>query len=336
MNTLVIGGGPAGLAAALEISRLGFIVDLVEKLPDLGGKSILYCCKATEACNRCGVCHAVRRIKEAQTHPRIRVHLNTEVTAVHDHETYFTVHALENSVQEIDFTAGKIVWAGGFDFFAAESRKAYGYGRLPDVITSVDLEKKLLHSETLLRPSTGKPPETLAFIQCVGSRDLRFTQGHCSQVCCAYAVCLAKVLKHQDSHLQMTVFYMDLQAPSREFTQVLDRAGDVVRLVRGLPGEILSDPSGRLLVRTEIDNRDVLENGLFDMVVLSVGIHPLKIPEPVMKPLNIRTNQHGFVDFSPSSRVAVAGTAAGPMTIMNTMAHAAAVVYEMAAAPVKS
>ncbi len=328
-HCVIVGGGPAGLAAALELIRLNFSVTLFEQASFLGGKVAEYCCKAAGTCNHCGACHVARQIEQVQADARIRVFLDTRITRIEPGPEGFTVYYTGKSGDNTQIFSGYVVWAAGFDHFNAAEKIAYGYGIYPNVFTGKDLDKMLLTADASGMISS--PLRKIAFIHCVGSRDLRFGCGYCSQVCCLYSLRLANRLAWQRPDLEITMFYIDIQSPDREFAGMLAQLPKSIRLIRGLPGEVLSGKDHELVLRYERDNMDEMHEETFDMVVLATGIRPLKDCGPILQQTGVRLNAHGFL--YPSScppGLTVAGTAAEPMTIMQSIDHSIMAVQEMA------
>jgi heterodisulfide reductase subunit A len=328
-RAIVVGGGAAGLAASLELAHRGVSVTLLERSAELGGKVAEFCCKAHDACAWCGVCHVDHRVAEVLAHPRVRVLLRSEATAAQRRDDGFMVELLTPQGME-RLAAEILLLAPGYEPFDAHLKAPFGYGRYANVITAQQLERILLESDQLLRPSDGAPARSVAFIQCVGSRDLRIGAPYCSQVCCAYALRLAKLLRHRDSTIETSFFYMDIQSPSRDFDRYLGELRREVGLVRGLPGELLPGDEDRLELRAEPSAAPEPLTRQFDVVVLSVGIHPPRVPDALAEPLGLRRNEHGFL--LPPERddgLGVVGTATGPMNIIDSIAHARAVAARL-------
>ncbi len=330
-SCIVVGAGPAGLTAAIEFSLFGFNVTLFEKQDQLKGKVGLFCCKADDECQRCGVCHVDHRADEVMDDPRITVKLEHTVVKITDDGTRFTVTAKDALSGTHSVTAEYLVWAGGFDVFDAGTKEAFGYGRCKNVVTGLELEKMLREEDQITQPASGQPVKSMAFIQCVGSRDRQIGAAYCSQACCAFAFRLANTVKYENTDIETTIFYMDIQSPSRHFQ---DFAGDIesrIKMVKGLPGEVLADNEDRLVLKYEDSSDNTLTESTFDLVVLSVGFQPAPPPPEIRDALGLDLNQHGFV-MPPvhSDRIAVVGTAVGPMDIPQSIFHARGVAGAMA------
>ncbi|MCK4222603.1 MAG: CoB--CoM heterodisulfide reductase iron-sulfur subunit A family protein, partial [Dehalococcoidia bacterium] len=226
-----------------------------------------------------------------------------------------------------ELTVAAIVVATGFEVFDARGKGSLGYGRYPNVLTGLDLEETFNREGCLRLPSNGKEPRNVAFVQCVGSRDE--SHGYCSQVCCKYAVRLARLINYQIPDAQVTIFYIDLQTAGKGFVQFYEECREKVRFVRGVPVEITQTLSGELEVKLENISQGKASRELFDLVVLSVGIAPRKDSWDLASILGINLGDCGFFDTSEPLNstktnvdgVFLAGTCQGPKDIPDSMGH---------------
>ena len=236
--------------------------------------------------------------------------------------------ATAGSADTLDVDA--VVVASGFTPFDAGIKKNYQYGVLPNVITGLDLERHKRANGTLARPSDGKAPEKIAFIQCVGSRDENLGNLWCSQVCCPYALRTAMSLKEKNPDLDVTIFYMDIQNTGNSFPTFYQKCKDGLKFVRTIPVDMYKVDGDRIQTRfmAETDGTPVEEE--FDMIVLSVGIMPGQDNLALAELLGIELGSDGFAAGADAANtvatsqagVFLAGTIEGPKTIENTMAHA--------------
>jgi len=174
---------------------------------------------------------------------------------------------------------GSVVLSPGFEPFDPTGFDNYLYTKLPNVVTSMEFERMLSASGPSLghvtRPSDGQDPKKIAWLQCIGSRDInRCDNAHCSSVCCMYAIKEAVIAKEHDSELECAIFFMDMRTPGKEFERFYESARDKagVRFERSRIHTI--DPvgdSGDLQVRYVTESGE-LETEIFDMVVLSIGL----------------------------------------------------------------
>jgi len=210
--------------------------------------------------------------------------------------------------EEVELKVGAIVVAVGFDLFDPSQIPPYGYGRHKDVVTSLELERLLCASGPtgghLIRPSDGKIPKTIAFIQCVGSRDRRLGNAYCSSICCKYSVKDAVLIREHVPDARVSIFYIDLRAFGRGFQEFVNRAKTEygIKFVRSSPGEITYDPISKdLSIWYEDTVTKKIDNLKFDLVVLCPALIPRKDAKDLAKVLGIEVDQYGF--FRPSSSI---------------------------------
>jgi len=210
--------------------------------------------------------------------------------------------------EEVELKVGAIVVAVGFDLFDSSQIPPYGYKHHKDVITSLELERLLCASGPtgghLIRPSDGKIPKTIAFIQCVGSRDRRLGNAYCSSICCKYSVKDAVLIKEHVPGARVCIFYIDLRAFGRGFQEFVNRAKTEygITFIRSSPGEITYDPVSKdLSIWYEDTVTKKIENLKFDLVVLCPALIPRKDAKDLAKVLGIEVDQYGF--FKPLSSI---------------------------------
>jgi heterodisulfide reductase subunit A2 len=228
---------------------------------------------------------------------------------------------LDGESTELELEANAVVPATGYVPFDPNEKPRFGYGRVPGVVTALELDSMLRNDNW----TTGNGDiRSVGFIQCVGSRDVRIGRNYCSRVCCGYALRLAGLLKHRFPVVEPSMFYMDIQTFDRDFEARLERAGQEVRLIRSVPSEIRSGNDGRpQIIYHGSEDKLVMES--YDLVVLSIGISPEQGPAEFLK---TGINREGFLGKdgetvrTESSGVFVAGTAQGPRSISDTVSHA--------------
>jgi heterodisulfide reductase subunit A len=242
---------------------------------------------------------------------------------------------------EAKLNVGSIILAPGFEPFDAKLKSEYGYGRFRNVLVSTEFERVLSASGPygglVLRPSDGEIPKKIAFIQCVGSRDLQLGNNYCSAACCMYGMKEAVIAKeHTPSPLDATIFYMDMRAYGKEFDAYYERAQGEwgIRFVRSRVAAVVEDPLTRNLhVHYVEDENPKTEE--FDMVILSTGMTPPKSTEKLAKAFGIELNKYNFCEtttFSPvtSSKpgIFVCGAFAAPKDIPESVAQASGAAAE--------
>ncbi len=232
------------------------------------------------------------------------------------------ISATETSLQ---VESEALVVATGFTPFNPKQKPRLGYGQIPGVLTALELEE-LLRNEQLEWNPKGRPINRIAFIQCVGSRDAHIGHNYCSQVCCAYALRMARLLKTKQPEVNITVFYMDIQTFERDFATRLKEADEEVNLCRAIPSEARTGKEGgvELLYHSAL-GYNVWES--FDLVVLSIGMSP---PDSIPALNFVARDSDGFFDASEQKGIFVVGACQGPKSIIETIRHAENVAEKIA------
>ena len=241
----------------------------------------------------------------------------------------------EQKPLDVELPVGAVILAPGSEEFDATLKDEYGYHTFPNVISSIELERILSASGPtqghVQRPSDGKEPSRVAFLQCVGSRDMQVGNDYCSAVCCTQAAKDSIILTEHLHGVESTVFCMDVRAFGKGFDRFVDRARQEhdVRFLRARVSSVEVDPdTDNLIIRYTMDDGSLHEE-TFDLLVLSVGMQPSRSIKDTIRRLGIATEEHGFVAtsaFDPlsSSRrgVLVCGTAGGPRDIPESVIQA--------------
>ena len=208
------------------------------------------------------------------------------------------IHDQREDTVELD--VGAVLLTPGFEAFDASRRGEFGHGFARNVLTNVQFERILSASGPtgghILRPSDGKPPRRLAFIQCVGSRDSVCGNDYCSSVCCMAATKEAILAKEHEPGLEVTIFFLDLRAFGKEFDRYYERAKNQlgVRYVRSFISRTYKMPrTGNLRLVYASDGMKPVEEE-FDMVVLSLGLEPSGTLRRQAEWMNVALNQWGF------------------------------------------
>ncbi len=231
---------------------------------------------------------------------------------------------------------GAIIFASGLKVFDPSSIPNYNYRNHKNIMTSMEFERILSASgptqgRLLIN---GKEPKKIAWIQCVGSRDIKTNQ-YCSSVCCMYAIKEAVVAKEHNPEVDCAIFYMDMRTYGKEFERYYERARkDGVRFIRARIHTI-EEENGDLLIRY-LDDKGMPKSELFDIVVLSVGFEIREEMEEILKRFGIRLTKGRFVytdSFSPVSTskkgIFVCGTISGPKDIPSSVIDASASACEV-------
>jgi heterodisulfide reductase subunit A len=239
----------------------------------------------------------------------------------------------EDAEHQVTIEASSIVITTGYAIFDACNKKQYGHLVLPDVITSLELERMLNASGPtggkIRRLSDGKMPESVVFIQCVGSRDVTINRPYCSCVCCMQAIKNAILIKEKNPEVDVTICYMDIRSYGKGYEEYFERAKRLgVRFLRGIPSDVLADKGGMSL---QVENSETSEVQMLhpDLVVLSVGMGPAGNSEKIAELFGIPIEDTGFIKpvhdaidtvATLCPGIYVAGTATAPRDIPDSVA----------------
>ncbi|MCB2188452.1 MAG: FAD-dependent oxidoreductase [Deltaproteobacteria bacterium] len=217
-------------------------------------------------------------------------------------ETVCQAGAIDHSQRprEMALKVGAVIMAPGFTTFDAADKPEFGYGRFPNVITSLEMER--LNSASgptaghLQRPGDGKEPQRVAWLQCVGSRDLSVGRDYCSYVCCMYAAKQAVIAREHLPGLEATIFHLDLRAQGKGFDRYCTRAREQggARWVRAFISRVLEDKATGDLILEYRDEADQPRSERFDLVVLSVGLTPAASGVETARRSGVATDRFGF------------------------------------------
>ncbi len=240
--------------------------------------------------------------------------------------------------REHEIEVGAIILSPGFTPFEPTQMITYCYGHSPNIMTSVEFERVLSASGPyaghLVRPSDHKEPKKIAWLQCVGSRDInKGDHSYCSGVCCMYANKQAVIAKeHSGQDLDTAIFFMDMRTHGKEFDKYNIRAADDngVRFIRSRIHSVFPEPGDRYRIVYSTEAGNSVEE-IFDMVVLSIGLAPNKDAQVLAEKMGIELNSHGFAqtkNLSPvtTSRpgIYVCGTFQEPKDIPSSVMEASA------------
>ena len=292
----VIGGGPAGLAAAASAASLGSEVVIIEKLPFLGGRPIEENYASLTPHLRSAEEAMGEMIDEALSYDNLSVKLNSTVVSASGDNGDFTLE-IETQGQVESLSVGSIIVATGFQHFdPGRETQMYGYYEFPDVIALQDLES-MLKEGRVVRPSNGEEPKRVCFVQCVGSRDRQIGNEYCSKVCCGVASKEAIEVRLAIPDAEVFIFYIDMRMYGYWESQIYWPAQEKhhVQYVKGIITEVLPK-DGRLLVRGEDTTMGRPMEVAMDLVVLSVGMEPSPGTREIAGILGIEQNKYGFIE----------------------------------------
>jgi heterodisulfide reductase subunit A len=336
-SVVIIGGGISGIQAALSLAGAGYGVYLLERTPSLGGMIP----DLHRIYPLCSCCKLDPRIAACEQDPNINIMLNTTVLDVSGDIGNFII-SIKTGDGEKSLKCGAVVLAGGIETFDPTVFDTYAYGNLPNVITSVEYEQrqKPLGPEqgVVKRPSDGKTPEKIAWLQCVGSRNINKCDAqYCSSVCCMYALKEAVNTKDFDENIETTIFYMDMRTHGKGFENYLNAAIERdVNLIRSRVHTVDLVPGSDDLLIAYADENEQMHKENFDMVVLSVGLRPSGEAIDLAKKIGVKLNENQYVSNNPFMPVSTnmngifaCGGLNGPFDISESITQAAAVVSEI-------
>ena len=238
--------------------------------------------------------------------------------------------------ENVEINVGAVVIATGFKLFDATKKPMFGFGKYKNVITAMQMDRLLAPTRpfnSVMRPSDGKEPMKIAYIFCVGSRDVTVGNPLCSQVCCMYSIKQAQLLMGALPLADIYLFYIDIRAYGKGFEEFYQQAKDMgVWFIKGRPKAIIEQENGDILVKYEdIEDGGKIKEDTFDLVVLSVGLLPHTEISKLFKNKKLELNEYGWVkkineckDSSMTSipGVFVAGCACGPKDIPDSIVEA--------------
>lgn len=327
-HVLIAGGGVAGCTAALELADNGIEVTIIEKAGQIGGKVKDYGCKATDQCNNCGVCLAGGLWSRVLQHALIQVLTGCDLIDVIRKNDRFDVYLKNKGCAEKIADIDAIIIAVGFERFSSLS-----YGQLEieagglvqenpgrSIISAYELEGII--QERTKEAIFSEPPESIAFIQCFGSRDITEKALYCSRVCCGYSTRSARVLREYYPKARIVFFYMELQeVESGNYFNVLNEEG--IEFIRCRPVKAKTGKTSGILYEDPETGR--IREEIFDIVVLTEGIHPAADAERLAEVCGLGLDANGFlkpVMDGEKTGIYLAGCASGPKSISESCAEA--------------
>jgi len=242
----------------------------------------------------------------------------------------------EQTAREVTLRVGAVVVSVGFDFFDPRGLTQFGYERCPNVITALEYERLISASGPtgghLLRPSDGQPARQIGFIQCVGSRDVRY-QAFCSSVCCMHSSKQAVLACEHDPEATSYVFYADFRASGKGFREYVARAEREygVHYVRSRVARVTEDEANNPVIHYEDADTSRPARRAVDLAVLATSLIPRPDTARLAQVLGIEVDSNGFVKTEPLTPVDTtrpgvfaAGCCRGPSDIPESVVQASA------------
>jgi len=351
-RALVIGGGIAGMQAALDVANAGFPVVLVEREDHLGGKMARLSGTYLNFTAAPGLLE--RKVEQVLHHPHIQVLTGAEVREVEGYVGNFEVRVgsgrvnevLVNEVDEVrgmsssthssstpsTFDVGAIVIATGWDPYPLERLPEYGGAEIPDVVDGLTFEGMLRDEGGIQRPSDGQVPREVVFVQCAGSRDPERGVPYCSKVCCMYVAKQAMMFRERVPDGQAYVFYIDIRSAGKGYDEYVQRAMEEhdILYLRGKVSKIFTRGGKVAVWGADTLSGKPLEVAA-DLVVLATPMTPSRQAFELARTLRVGIDQNGFFsEAHPKLRpvesltagIFLAGAAQGPKDIPETVSQA--------------
>jgi heterodisulfide reductase subunit A len=329
-HVIVVGGGVAGMETAGALAELNYRVSLIEKEKKPGGHLLQWHALFPDRRPAEEVRRYLRRRIENEM---ISLFTGVEVEKIR-HHGHVVVATLSDGTE---VSADAAIIATGFDLFDARRKEEYGYGIYDNVITSPELEDMFTAGK--ITTVDGRTPSRVGLVHCVGSRDEKVNNNHCSKVCCVTAVKQAiEVRKHLPA-CEVFCFYMDMRMYGPYYEELYRQAQQEynVNFIRGKVSEASVNINNRLVIKVEDTLAGRPLKIELDLMVLMVGMEMSKSGTLLAEASGLKRGINRFFEtvdhhygnnLSDVRGVFFAGTCTAPMNITDTISHARAAVAE--------
>jgi heterodisulfide reductase subunit A len=324
---LIVGGGPAGLAAAHALAVFGQKCVLVEKEDRLGGAPILSgYAKLVPSGEwaRDAIGGMVDRVKD---NDGVEIHTGVTVTSFSGEAGNFTAGLSNGGTLEV----ASAILCTGFTHFDSANKPEWGFGSYPDVVTTAQVEQMISSGDGVRCLSDGRKPKRVAILLCVGSRDRQIGREWCSKICCTVSANLAMEIREELPDCHVYIYYMDIRTFGLYETKYYWRSQEEfkVKYIKARIAEVTSDGE-KLIVKGEdtLVKRPITIP--FDMVVHAIGMDPNLDNADISSVFGVDLEPHGYLDqgstysatgLTNRTGVFVAGSATGPETIDDSIAQ---------------
>ena len=330
---LIVGGGPAGLAAAHSLATVGQQCVLVEKEDRLGGTPILSGYAKLVPSGEWAKDAIGGMVSRVEGQDNIQVVTGATVTEFDGSPGSFSA-GLSNGEK---LQAEAAILCSGFTHFDSVNKPEWGFGTFEDVVTTTQVEQMISSGQGVRCPSDGRKPERVAILLCVGSRDRQIGREWCSKICCTVSANMAMEIREELPNCHVYIYYMDIRTFGLYETKYYWQSQEEfkVKYIKARIAEVTSDGE-KLIVKGEdtLVKRPITIP--FDMVVHAIGMDPNVDNPTIAEIFGVDLEQHGYIgvantygSIGETSRpgVFVAGSATGPETIDDSIAqgHAAAI-----------
>ncbi|MGE5095624.1 MAG: FAD-dependent oxidoreductase [Betaproteobacteria bacterium] len=340
---LIVGGGPAGLAAAQSLAAVNQRCVLVEKEPTLGGAPIISGYAKLVPSGEWAKDAIGGMVTGVEQSPLVTRHTGCTVNSFGGSPGEFTARLSNGLTVE----ASAVVLATGFTHFDSINKPEWGFGTYPDVVTTTQVEQMFSSGKGVHCPSDGRKPERVAILLCVGSRDRQIGREWCSKICCTVSANLAMEIREELPNCHVYIYYMDIRTFGLYETKYYWASQEVhkVKYIKARVAEVTSDGK-RLVLKAEdtLVKRPITIP--FDLVVHAIGMDPNVDNKSIAAVFGVQLEEHGYIakansygTFGETTRpgVFVAGAATGPETIDDSIGQgkaAAMAAYAVALARV--
>lgn len=329
-HIVVAGGGVAGMEAAGTLAEMGYHVTMIEKDDEPGGHLLQWHALFPDRRPADEVRNYLRKHIEQRN---LSIITGTTVEKIRHHGSGVLV-SLSGGTEE---KADAVIVATGFDLFDARRKEEYGYGIYDNVITSAELEG--MFNRGRVAKADGSVPARIGLIHCVGSRDEKVNNNHCSKVCCVTAVKQAIEIRKMLPSCEVFCFYMDMRMYGPYYEELYRESQEFhnVNFIRGKVSEASVNINNRLVIKVEDTLAGRPLKMELDIMVLMVGMEMagagMKLAESsgMKRGINrfLETADHHYGNnLSGIKGIFYAGTCTAPMNITDTISHARAAVAE--------
>ena len=324
---LVVGAGPAGLAAAHSLASIGQRVVLVEKEAKLGGAPILSGYAKLVPSGEWAKDAIGGMVTRVEQRKEIDVKSSCRVESFDGEPGDFRAKLSSGETVE----AGAAILATGFTHFDSVNKPEWGFGTFPDVVTTTQVEQMISSGRGIRCPSDGRKPQRVAILLCVGSRDRQIGREWCSKICCTVSCNIAMEIREELPDCHVYIYYMDIRTYGLYETSYYWKSQEEfkVKYIKARIAEVTSDGQ-KLIVKGEdtLVKRPITIP--FDMVVHAIGMDPNVENKSIAAVFGVKLQEHGHIAkghaygaLGETSRpgVFVAGAATGPETIDDSIAQ---------------
>ena len=326
-RVLIVGAGPAGLAAAKSLITLQRPVTLVEKESVLGGAPIISGYARLVPSGEWASEAIGRMVKPVEQSEYVNIRTSSRVTQLTGDCGNFEATLSDGST----IRAGSVILATGFTHFDSVNKPEWGFGSHPDVVTTTQVEQMFSSGDGVRCPSDGRKPKRVAILLCVGSRDRQIGREWCSKICCTVSANLAMEIREQLPESSVYIYYMDIRTFGLYEGQFYWRSQEEfkVKYIKARIAEVTFDGKQVLLKGEDTLVKRPISIP-FDLVIHAIGMDPNIENREISETFGVELEPHGHIQRASSydsiagtsrAGIYVAGAAVGPETIDDSIAQ---------------